>query len=119
MQTAEKSNHAKQMKTLRNIFATGTAFLLLFQSSCSTQSKIARYSGDGEIKAMPDYGFWQGGGGCTVKFKPIKLDQSSHFTYHFKGLPHWQFELLFAVEDSREWTDKKQYEFDMQPSQIA
>jgi hypothetical protein len=45
------------MKTLRNFFVTGIVFVLLFQSSCSTKSKIAHYSGDGEIKAMPDYGF--------------------------------------------------------------
>jgi len=107
------------MKTLRSYFVTGITFLLLFQSSCSTQSKIAHYSGDGEIKAMPDYGLIQGGGGCTVKFKPIKLDQPAHFTYHFKGLPHWRSSLYFTIEDSREWTDKRQYEFYQQPSQAA
>jgi hypothetical protein len=96
------------MNVLRNFLMTGTAFLLLFQSSCSTQSKIARYSGDGEIKAMPDYGLTQGGGGCTVKFKPIKLDSSAHFTYRFKGLPNWHFNLFFAIEDKQAWADKKQ-----------
>jgi hypothetical protein len=118
MQRQKKSSQHKRMKILRIFFVTGIAFLLLFQSSCSTQSKIAHYSGDGEIKAMPGGGIIEGGGGCIIKFKPIKLNQPAHFIYHFKGLPHWQFELLFAIEDSREWTDKKQYEFDMQPSHI-
>jgi hypothetical protein len=106
------------MKTLRNFFATGIAFLLLFQSSCSTQPKIARYSGDGEIRVMPG-GAVRGGGGCEIKFERIKLDRPAHFTYHFTGLPTWQFNLFFTIEDSREWTDKKEYEFYQRPSEIA
>ncbi len=97
------------MKTSRKYFATGIAFLFLLQSSCSTKSKIARYSGDGEIKTMPG-GVLQGGGGCIVKFKPIKLNQPNHFVYHFKELPDWRSCLFFTIEDPRSWEDKEQYE---------
>ena len=108
------------MKNSRRYFVTGMGILLvLFQTSCSTKSKIAHYSGDGEIKAMPDNGLIQGGGGCTVKFKPIKLDSPTHLIYHFKGLPNWRFNLFFTIEDAREWTDKRQYEFYQQHSQAA
>lgn len=69
-------------------------------SSCSTESRIKHYSGDGEIKARPNHGFWGGGGGYTLQFKPIKLDHPAHFNYHFAGLPGWKAELLFAIEDS-------------------
>jgi hypothetical protein len=107
------------MKNLHSYFvASSGLFLLLLSTSCSTQWHLRHYSGDGEVKIMPGGGIIEGGGGCRIQFKPIKLDQPAHFTYQFKGLPHWQFELLFAIQDSREWTDKKQYEFDMQPSQI-
>jgi hypothetical protein len=107
------------MKNSRSYFVTGMGILfLLVQISCSTRSKIAHYSGDGEIKAMPG-GVVLGGGGCIVKFKPIKLDQPAHFTYQLKGLPAWEFGLFFTIEDPRIWTDRRQYEFYQQPSQLA
>jgi hypothetical protein len=85
--------------------------LAVLGSSCSTESGIKHYSGDGEIKARPDDGFWGGGGGYLLKFKPIKLDRPEHFTYHFAGLPRWKTEALFAIEDSRTWEDKDLYEW--------
>jgi hypothetical protein len=94
--------------------------LLLFQPSCSTQRAISNYSGDGEIKAMPYYGFWQRGGGYTVRFKPIKLDRPNHLVYHFAGIPKmaWHVDVFFAIKDLREWTDKSLYKFYQEPSQV-
>ena len=109
------------MKKSNIIFASlvTIAFgFLLLQLSCSTASKIARYSGDGEIKAVSG-GILQGGGGCILKFKPIKLNQSSQFSYHFKGLPNWHFNLFFVVEDSRWWVDQRWFEASQKPSEIA
>lgn len=79
--------------------------------SCSTATRLKRYSGDGEIKAKPDYGFWGGGGGYTLQFKPIKLDQPVHLTYHFSGLPQWHAEAFFAINDTRTWEGKPLYEW--------
>lgn len=107
------------MKSPRNFFATGLAFLfLMFASSCSTESKVKHYSGDGEIKTRPG-GVLLGGGGCVVKFKPVKLDQPSKSTYHFKGLPAWNFNLYFVVEDSRFWVDQNWYKNFQKPSNVA
>lgn len=66
---------------------------------------------------MPGGGIVEGGGGCIVKFKPIKLDHPAHFIYHFTGLPAWRFDCFFAIEDPRSWTDRSQYEFYQQPAQ--
>ena len=101
-------------------FLTGTGFiLLLLQASCSTQRAIANYSGDGEIFAMPEGGFVQGGGGYQVRFERLRLDHPAHLTYRFSGLPKiaWRVNVFFAIDDSREWIDKRQYERYQQPSQ--
>jgi hypothetical protein len=97
----------------------GIGFLAAIGVSCSTTSRIKHYSGDGEIKAKPDYGFWGGGGGYTLQFKPIKLDQPAHFTYRFAGLPQWKTEAFFAIEDPRWWEDKAQYERDQRKGSAA
>jgi hypothetical protein len=92
------------------VASIGLVFLL-FQTSCSTQRAIANYSGDGEIFAMPDGGFVQGGGGYQVRFKRVRLDHPAHFTYHFTGLPKdgWHVEVYFAIEDPQErlWNDSE------------
>jgi hypothetical protein len=107
------------MKTKRNLFMVVIGFLSLLPISCSSEWHLRHYSGDGEVKIMPGGGIVEGGGGCSIKFKPIKLDSPTHFIYHFKGLPNWRFNLFFTIEDSREWTDKRQYEFYQQPSQAT
>ena len=100
------------MKNQCLYFFLGIGILLVaFGSSCSTESRIKHYSGDGEIKAGPDYGFWGGGSGYTLKFKRIKLDQSGHFAYRFSGLPRWITQVYFAIEDSRTWKDKHLYDW--------
>ena len=111
MQRRKKSSHANQMKTLRIIFVTGIAFLLLFQSSCSTQSHLKHYSGDGEPKIIPTPFFVNDG--YAIQFKPISLDKPAEMTYHFKGLPKvaWQVEVYFVVEGSQEWESKDYYEW--------
>jgi len=83
---------------------------VLLGLSCSTESQIKHYSGEGQIKARPDYGFPTGGGGYVVQFEPLKLDRATHVTYRFEGLPHWKAEIFLAVEDSRRWTDRREYE---------
>ncbi|HLX69025.1 MAG TPA: hypothetical protein VKV04_05285 [Verrucomicrobiae bacterium] len=98
------------MKSCLRLFLLAYALIAAaLLSSCSTESRIHHYQGDGEITANPDYGLTQGGGGYTLKFKPSKLDRSAHYTYHFKGLPRSRAEVLFAVEDSRTWEDKRFY----------
>jgi hypothetical protein len=93
-------------------FSFGIIFVLaVLEVSCSTQSQIGHYSGDGQITARPDYGLVGGGGGYLLQFKPIKLDQPAHFTYHLTGLPNWRTDILFAIEDSRTWEDKDLYEW--------
>jgi hypothetical protein len=94
-------------------------FLSLLQTSCSAEWHLRHYSGDGEVKMMPGGGIVEGGGGCIIKFKPIKLDHPVHFTYHCTGLPAWRFDCFFAIEDPRIWTDRSQYEFYQQPSHLA
>lgn len=107
------------IKPIRFQFFAGL-LLLLAQSSCSTQSEISNYSGDGRIVALPYHGFWRGGGGYIVQFKPIQLDQPTNQVYHFTGLPKiaWRVNVFFAIKDSRSWEDRRQYEFDQQPSQV-
>ena len=80
-------------------FVTGFALLLLL-TSCSTQRVISRYGGDGEIFAMPDGGFWQGGGGYRVYFERMRLDQPAQMTYRFTGLPKIdrQVEVYYVIE---------------------
>jgi hypothetical protein len=109
------------MERTRTLFLMAGVAILFLQTSCSTPRAIAHYSGDGEIFALPDGGFWQGGGGYEVRFKCVRLDHPSHLTYHFTGLPKiaWHVEVFFAIDDSRWWEDKRQYEFDQRPSQRA
>lgn len=109
------------MEHARKLLLVAGLILLLFQTSCSEPQAIAQYSGDGEIRALPDGGLLQGGGGYEVRFKSVRLNNPSHLTYHFTGLPKiaWHVEVFFAIDDSREWTDKRQYEFYQKPSQIA
>ncbi len=85
--------------------------LVMLASSCSTQSRIKHYQGDGEIKANPDYGLIGGGGGYTLKFQAIKLDHPAHFTYHFSGLPRWKAEILFAIEGPQKWEWRNYYDW--------
>ena len=85
-------------------FVTGVGLVLLFLlTSCSTQRAISHYFGDGEIFAMPDGGFWQGGGGYRVRFKSLRLDHPAHLTYRFTGLPKiaWRVEVYFAIEGAQ------------------
>jgi hypothetical protein len=89
----------------------GIGFLLVILASCSTQSRITHYQGDGEIKANPDYGLIGGGGGYTLKFKSIKLDHPAHFTYHFSGLPRWRAEVLFAIAGPQKWEWRDCYDW--------
>lgn len=90
----------------------GIGFLLvILAASCSTQSRITHYQGDGEIKANPDYGLIGGGGGYTLKFKSIKPDHPAHFTYHFSGLPRWRAEVLFAIAGPQEWEWRDYYDW--------
>lgn len=108
------------MKNWRSWLLSGMVLIVaVSQSSCSTESRISHYKGDGEIKANPDYGLIGGGGGYTLKFKPIKLDQPAHFTYHFTGLPRWRAGVFFKIEDSRWWEDRAQYEWDQRKNSIA
>ncbi|HVU08611.1 MAG TPA: hypothetical protein VHG89_08735 [Verrucomicrobiae bacterium] len=82
----------------------GIVFLfLLFQSSCSTQSYLNHYSGDGEPKIIPNPFFVSDG--YTVQFKPVSLNKPVKMTYHFKGLPKvaWQVEVYFVIEGSQDW----------------
>lgn len=88
--------------------------LPVFLLSCSTQSRISHYQGDGEIKANPDYGLIGGGGGYTLKFKPIKLDQPAHFVYHFSGLPRWKVGIFFAIEGPQKWERRDFYDWSRQ-----
>jgi hypothetical protein len=93
-------------------FSFGIIFVLaVLEVSCSTQSQIGHYSGNGQITARPDHGLVGGGGGYLLQFTPIKLDQPAHFTYHFKGLPRWRTEVLFAIEDSHTWENKRLYDW--------
>jgi hypothetical protein len=103
LQMRNKSSRAKQMGTLRKFFVIGAAILLLFQSSCSTQSYLKRYSGDGETKIIPTPFFVSDG--YTVQFKPVSLDKPMNMTYHFKGLPKvaWPIEVYFVIEGSQDW----------------
>lgn len=87
--------------------------------SCSTEARIKHFSGDGEIKAMPDYGLVGGGGGYVLKFKPMKLDHQAHFTYRFAGLPRWKAEAFFAIEDSKWWEDREQFNWDQRKGSAA
>ncbi len=96
---------------MKYILIGAVVIFLLLQGACSEQRAIANYRGDGEIFAMPDGGFLQGGGGCQVRFKRMRLDQPAHFSYRFAGLPRWQTKVLFAVEDSRTWEDRHLYEW--------
>ena len=59
------------------------------------------------MKTVPG-GVIFGGGGCILKFKPIKLNQPSKFDYRFKGLPDWRFTVFFAIDDNQNWPDRKQ-----------
>jgi hypothetical protein len=92
------------------LIGTGV-ILVLLQGACSDQRAIASYQGDGEIFAMPDGGILQGGGGCQVRFKRMRLDQPAHFRFRFSGLPGRKTEVFFAIEDSRTWEDKHLYEW--------
>ena len=88
------------------VTCVAVAFLLI-QTSCSTQRAIASYRGAGDIVAMPDGGFWQGGGGYEVRFPRVRLDHPTHLTYHFTGLPKvaWHADVYFAIEGPQqlEW----------------
>src|SRR6266849_3520883 len=100
------------MLSRKACFSVGIGLLVaVLEPACSTQSRIKHYSGDGEIKARPDYGLVGGGGGYLLRFKPIKLDHQAHFTYRFEGLPRSRAEVLFAIEDSRTWEDRHLYEW--------
>src|SRR5208282_2231236 len=87
------------------LIAGATLVMMFLQSSCSTQRAISSYSGDGEIFAMPDGGFWQGGGGYQVRFPRMKLDHPVQVTYHFTGLPKtgWFVQVYFAVDAPQKW----------------
>jgi hypothetical protein len=95
------------LRTMKYLFASVGLVVLLFQTSCSTQRAISNYWGDGEIVAMPDGGFWQGGGGYEVRFKRVRLDHPIDLTFHFHGLPKngWRKEIYFAIEGPQqlEW----------------
>ena len=96
------------LKRAQRHLTTGMmVFLAMTLLSCSNKSAIKNYSGDGEIEARPG-GVVVGGGGCILKFKPIKLSEPSKFNYHFKGLPDWRFTVFFAIDDKQNWSDKKQ-----------
>ncbi|HEY4415347.1 MAG TPA: hypothetical protein VGO57_06610 [Verrucomicrobiae bacterium] len=96
-------------RTLTIFKSTIILWLMAMGSSCSTESKLRHYSGDGEIKAQPDYGLIGGGGGYTLKFAPIPLDGKAHFIYHLKGLPAGKTDVYFAIEDPHAWVDRDLY----------
>ena len=96
---------------MKYILIGAAVIFLLLQGACSEQRAIANYRGDGDIFAMPDGGLLQGGGGYQVRFKRIRLNQPAHFAYHFSGLPRRQTEVFFAIEDSRNWEDRRYYEW--------
>ena len=106
MQWRKKSSHANQMKTLRRFFVAGIALLLLLQSSCSTQSHLKHYSGDGDPKIISNPFFVSDG--YTVQFKPVSLDRPTKMTYHFRGLPRvaWRVEVYFVIEGSQDWRSR-------------
>ncbi|HXR03255.1 MAG TPA: hypothetical protein VN836_00935 [Verrucomicrobiae bacterium] len=96
-------------------FAIGIGLVFLFlQTSCSTQRAIWSYSGDGEILAMPDGGFWQGGGGYEVRFPHLKLDHPVKVTYHFTGLPKtgWFVQVYFAIDGPQVWRWRNEGDYD-------
>jgi hypothetical protein len=108
------------MKSFRACSSCATAMLIaVFAESCSTESQIKHYSGDGKIEARPYYGFLHGGGGYDLKFEPIKLDNPAHFVYHFAGLPHRLVYTYFSIEDSRCWENRREFESNLLPDSYA
>ncbi len=104
------------MKDLRACYPYVMAiFTAALAASCSTESQIIHFSGDGKIEARPYYGFLQGGGGYDLKFEPIKLDKPAHFAYRFAGLPHRLAYAYFSIEDPRWWEKRNEFELNMLP----
>ncbi len=91
---------------------------MLTASSCSTESSLSNYRGDGEIEMNPNYGI-ENGGGYTLKFKQISLESSAYHIYRFKGLPHLKAQVLFAIEDTRTWEDRRLYEWYQQTASAS
>lgn len=87
------------------------AFLL---ASCSTQSRIRHYRGDGTILANPSYGLTGGGGGYTLSFQSIKLDHLARSTFHFSGLPKSKAEVFFVIESAQKWEQRNYHEWNRQ-----
>ena len=95
------------MKTSEKIFATGMAFLFLFlfsQLSCSTQSRIKHYSGDGEIQKVDEHSVFIKDG-YTIQFKAVKLDHSYHLTHHLNKIPKIDSEVYisYAIQEPEKW----------------
>ncbi len=100
-----KNQLIKQMKTSGKIFAAGMAFLFLFsQSSCSTQSRIKHYSGDGEIQKVDEHSVFIKDG-YTIQFKAVKLDHSYLLTYHLNKIPKIDSEVYisYAIQGPEKW----------------
>ena len=92
------------MKNSRRCFVAVMGILFsLILSSCSTQSYLKHYTGDGETKIIPTPFFVSDG--YTVQFKPVSLDKPMNMIYHFKGLPKvaWRVEVYFVIEGSQQW----------------
>jgi hypothetical protein len=97
------------VKMLTSFKSIAVLWLIVVGASCSTESRLSHYLGDGEIKAQPDYGLIGGGGGYTLKFAPIKLNRKSHYIYHLKKLPALKTDVYFAIEDPHTWVDRDLY----------
>ena len=74
---------------------------------------MMHYSGDGEITEVKMHSMLVRDG-YQVQFKPVKLDQQVHLTYHFSGLPEIKdrtVDIFFSIEDPRSWEDRGLYEW--------
>lgn len=72
--------------------------LLALGTSCSTNSSIQGYTGDGEFKEGTSYGVGTSRG-YSVKFAPVKLDAPVNQVYHFSGLPRRSSDIFFVMEN--------------------
>lgn len=95
------------------------SLIVVLATSCSTESQIKHFSGDGKITAKPYHGFFQGGGGYDLKFEPFRLDKPAHFIYHFTGLPHRLAYAYFSIEDLRWWEKRREFESNLLPGSYA
>lgn len=79
-------------------------------NSMAYETLRRRWRNQSECLLWLDRRWWS----YTLKFKPIKLNHPAHFVYHFSGLPHWNAEILFAIEGPEIWEWKDFYDWHRQ-----